>query len=327
MIDKVHFGKRAGVFRKSLGITQTELAEKLGVTPQAVSKWEVGSALPDVESLLALSHLFGCTVNGLLEDADPMAEMNIGGEMRNGVRVFTGEREIAEYDAFARHLVREKIIPASWEKAIQAPADHPFSAVGRRIAERGGLILEIGAGPGGGFTPFVLRADEEARIIVSDLIPGVAAEWKRHLDRALGSPNLWYAACDFTALPFPDGTFDTVSDCGGIVNTIGGERRTALREAYRVLKPGGALESFGIFVPAEDFAALPDEVRSALASHYPDAAGDLYAESLLAGFRRIDTELVRETCTDQDDSGFADACRALGVNLRRIACIRVCVKG
>ena len=324
MIDKIHFGKRAGSLRRKLGITQTALAERLGVTPQAVSKWEVGSALPDVESLLALSRLFGCTVNALLEDADPMAEMNVGGEVQDGVRIFTAERDLSEFDSFVRHIVRNRIIPESWERAGQP--GRPFVSVGRRIAERGGLILEIGAGPGGGFMPYVLRTDPEAEIIVSDLLPGIAAEWKRFLDRALGSPNLWYAACDFTALPFPDNSFDTVSDCGGIVNTIGGERKDALREAYRVLKPGGALESFGIFVPREDLAFLPDEIRSALAAHYPDAAGDLYAETLLAGFRRIDSEVVGETCTDQDDSGFAEACRSLGVNLRRIACVRTCLK-
>ena len=45
MIDKIHFGKRAGTGRRALGITQTELAERLGVTAQAVSKWERGVSL------------------------------------------------------------------------------------------------------------------------------------------------------------------------------------------------------------------------------------------------------------------------------------------
>ena len=71
MIHKIHFGKRVAAARRRLGLSQTELADKLGVTGQAVSKWECGTALPDVELLLALSHLFGMTVNELLEDADP----------------------------------------------------------------------------------------------------------------------------------------------------------------------------------------------------------------------------------------------------------------
>lgn len=42
MINKVHFGKRLSACRRKKGISQTELAELLGVTPQAVSKWECG---------------------------------------------------------------------------------------------------------------------------------------------------------------------------------------------------------------------------------------------------------------------------------------------
>ena len=146
MIDKTHFGKRVGVQRRRLGITQTELADRLGVTPQAVSKWECGAALPDVETLLALSHLFGRSVNALLEDSDPMADMGIGGELRNGVRDFTAGYDLSEYDSFVRLISREKLVEKSW-KAASLPG-HPFAETGIRIAERGGLILEIGAGPG-----------------------------------------------------------------------------------------------------------------------------------------------------------------------------------
>ncbi|MFA7673968.1 MAG: helix-turn-helix transcriptional regulator [Clostridia bacterium] len=52
MINKVHFGKRITSFRRRINLSQAELAEKLGVTSQAVSKWERGTALPDIELLL-----------------------------------------------------------------------------------------------------------------------------------------------------------------------------------------------------------------------------------------------------------------------------------
>ena len=42
MINKVHFGKRIARLRRGLGLSQMDLAERLGVTPQAVSKWENG---------------------------------------------------------------------------------------------------------------------------------------------------------------------------------------------------------------------------------------------------------------------------------------------
>lgn len=54
--------------RKQNGLSQGELAEKLNVSQQAVSRWEVGSAQPDVSNVLQLSKLFGVTTDYLLND-------------------------------------------------------------------------------------------------------------------------------------------------------------------------------------------------------------------------------------------------------------------
>ncbi len=59
-------GKLIVELRKSNGLTQKELAEKLDVTDKAVSRWETGKGYPDISSLVALSELFGITVNELL---------------------------------------------------------------------------------------------------------------------------------------------------------------------------------------------------------------------------------------------------------------------
>lgn len=47
MVNKIHFGKRMSVLRRKAGLSQTDLAEKLGVTSQAVSKWECGISYID----------------------------------------------------------------------------------------------------------------------------------------------------------------------------------------------------------------------------------------------------------------------------------------
>ena len=47
-------------------MTQQELADKLGVTNKAVSKWETGEAFPETAQLVPLSDIFGVTVDGLL---------------------------------------------------------------------------------------------------------------------------------------------------------------------------------------------------------------------------------------------------------------------
>lgn len=53
--------------RKSHHYTQKELAQKLGISRQAVSKWEIGAAIPDLEILLKLSQLYDVTINDILE--------------------------------------------------------------------------------------------------------------------------------------------------------------------------------------------------------------------------------------------------------------------
>ncbi len=55
------------LLRKKSGLTQVELAERLGVSRQAISKWEVGTAVPSIESLVSLSALYGVTVDSLLK--------------------------------------------------------------------------------------------------------------------------------------------------------------------------------------------------------------------------------------------------------------------
>ncbi|MBQ4349836.1 MAG: methyltransferase domain-containing protein [Clostridia bacterium] len=324
MIHKVHFGKRVGIARRRLGISQAELAERLNVTPQAVSKWECGSAIPDVELLLALSHLFGTTVNDLLEDADPIAAMNIGGEYADGVHYFVPRAEDPRRQDFADALRREGWIGKNW-RASQEVRAHPFLPIGRRIAMRGGLILEIGAGPGGGFMPFVLRADPNAEIIVSDLSPAVVEEWRRFLDAETGSPNLWFAACDFTALPFPDNSFSIVSDAGGVANCIG-DRRKALREICRVLRPDGLFVTYSGFISRDTLDAIPDAARVKLRAEFPEAFEDLYEETVLAGFRRVDSEAIVGWDTDHDESGFAARCRELDVHLSWTGYVRYCYK-
>lgn len=54
--------------RKFNGMSQEELSEKLNVSRQAISRWEMGSALPDTTNILQISKLFGVTTDYLLND-------------------------------------------------------------------------------------------------------------------------------------------------------------------------------------------------------------------------------------------------------------------
>ena len=55
-------------FRKERGLSQEDVAERLGVSRQAVAKWERGDSLPDIESCVALADLYGTTVDLLIRN-------------------------------------------------------------------------------------------------------------------------------------------------------------------------------------------------------------------------------------------------------------------
>ncbi len=56
------------IYRKQYGFTQEDIAGKLGVSRQAVAKWEKGESLPDIESCIKLADLYETTVDMLLRD-------------------------------------------------------------------------------------------------------------------------------------------------------------------------------------------------------------------------------------------------------------------
>ncbi len=66
-ISNINVGMRIARLRTERKMTQQQLAFALSVSHQAVSKWETGAALPDLETLLNMSKLFGVTVEQLLE--------------------------------------------------------------------------------------------------------------------------------------------------------------------------------------------------------------------------------------------------------------------
>lgn len=63
-------GRRISMLRKEKGITQEGLAEKLGVSPQAVSKWENDVSYPDIQLLPKISEIFEVTVDDLLSNKE-----------------------------------------------------------------------------------------------------------------------------------------------------------------------------------------------------------------------------------------------------------------
>jgi transcriptional regulator with XRE-family HTH domain len=70
-------GKRIASLRKGKGLTQDELSEMMGISPQAISKWENDQSYPDITSLPQLAEILGITVDELLsgKKAEPTVKL------------------------------------------------------------------------------------------------------------------------------------------------------------------------------------------------------------------------------------------------------------
>ena len=84
-----HLGANIKLFRKNKGYTQEELAGMLGVTPQAVSRWESEAGLPDVSMIVPIAQTLGITTDALL-----------GYQQRSGDDRITGQvfAKLREYE-------------------------------------------------------------------------------------------------------------------------------------------------------------------------------------------------------------------------------------
>lgn len=100
-------GQKIAEYRKRMGLSQEKLGEQLGVSRQAISKWEADAALPEVEKLAALSKLFGVTVGWLLgleesvEQSEPLA---------------LNEKQLEMIEALIKHYTSPPPSAPSWKK-------------------------------------------------------------------------------------------------------------------------------------------------------------------------------------------------------------------
>lgn len=94
------FSQRLQTARKKLKLTQSEVAEKLNVSFQAVSLWERGETTPEVEKLMEIADLYGVTIDWLLRGkADAIAEVDfvepLSERLFNEDRMYTYVKTIA----------------------------------------------------------------------------------------------------------------------------------------------------------------------------------------------------------------------------------------
>lgn len=71
MFDTAKFGSYIASLRKAADMTQSELGDRLGLTRQAISRYECGESFPDVTVLGKLAEIFGVTVDTLIGSGTP----------------------------------------------------------------------------------------------------------------------------------------------------------------------------------------------------------------------------------------------------------------
>ena len=95
MINSEKVGEQIALLRKAKNLTQNELGERLGVSFQAISKWERGETLPDTALLVDLARVLETTVDLILTGGD-------------GVRTFNGKFSVADMIEGIRCIERMK---------------------------------------------------------------------------------------------------------------------------------------------------------------------------------------------------------------------------
>ena len=92
MFNMKQVGKKIVSLRKSRNMTQTELADKMDVSFQAVSNWERGNSMPDISKLPQLAALFDCTVDELLDGRGEL----LHSAMEDGIQEYVEHNEVSK---------------------------------------------------------------------------------------------------------------------------------------------------------------------------------------------------------------------------------------
>lgn len=112
----MELGEKLAALRKQRGLSQMDAAEALGVSRQAVSRWEVGASSPGTDNLLALSKLYGVSLDTLVGDAEPGAAPEAepktpGAETPPGTQ--GAEVELAHYRRLSKWLGAVLVVVAA----------------------------------------------------------------------------------------------------------------------------------------------------------------------------------------------------------------------
>ena len=137
------FGEKLTRLRKREGLSQESLAENLGVSRQAVSRWEQGTALPDAAKLLPCARLFRVSVEWLLDETRDMTD----GELRAGIARIAAEAGVELNGSQVGQLVTlcralEKLDPDALREKVQS-VQETLRGLGAALEKAGGFFQRV----------------------------------------------------------------------------------------------------------------------------------------------------------------------------------------
>ncbi len=110
-MDQVKIGKFIADCRRKANLTQIQLAEKLGITDRAISKWETGKSLPDSSIMLELCGTLGITVNDLLS-GEVVTMDNYNKNLENNLLEMVKQKEQADKRLLSLEIIIGAILLA-----------------------------------------------------------------------------------------------------------------------------------------------------------------------------------------------------------------------
>lgn len=138
------YNEKIVALRKANGFTQEGFAKAVGVTRQAVYKWEVGDSYPEAEKLIAIKMLFGISIDDLLDDNYEVVVERVKKPRKRRAAAPTAPETPAEFSVVE---ATEEVAAAPEEPIVEAPAaeadefDFNVTAVGN--TERSGNLFDL----------------------------------------------------------------------------------------------------------------------------------------------------------------------------------------
>ena len=154
-MDQVKIGQFIAQRRRNANLTQLQLAEKLGITDRAISKWETGKSLPDSSLMLELCGILGITVNDLLS-GEVVTMDNYNKEMENNLLKMIREKETADKRLLKMEIVLGIIAVLPLVAAVIIASIVPMAEW------KGSLLVGLSLLPLLIATPFALKIEQKA---------------------------------------------------------------------------------------------------------------------------------------------------------------------